>query len=258
MNYQQCLKKLYAIGKERVPKNGLETIKDLLSHFDHPEKKCQFIHIAGSNGKGTAAFQIAESLHLAGHRVGLFTSPHIFCFRERIRIGSELISEEKVTALLSRIFEANLPASFFDIVTCAAFLYFVEQNVDIAIVEVGIGGKADATNVVHPLISVITSISLEHTEILGDTIEKIAFEKAGIIKEKTPVIIGPSVPRTVIDKVAESLNAQVTVCEQNIAKCALDLLGWSYDPNGLFHRSFCRFEKVGRYILDIRARLIIL
>jgi len=255
MNYRQCLKRLFETGRARIPKNDLVNMQRLLPHLDHPEKKSQFIHIAGSNGKGTAAFQIAESLHLAGHKVGLFTSPHISSFRERIRIGTSLITEEQVATQLTRIFttidQHNLEATFFEIVTCCAFLFFADQNVNVVILETGLGGRADATNVVHPLISVITSISLEHTEILGDTVEEIAFEKAGIIKPQTPVVIGKSVPRSVIDPIAKKLNSRVIYCPDDIARCALENLHWPYDSAGLSMRPSCRFEEFGHYILDI-------
>ena len=245
------LKRLYGIGKARVPKHDLENMERLLPYLDHPEKKCRFIHIAGSNGKGTTAFQIAESLRLAGHNVGLFTSPHISSFRERIQLNNTLISEEEVTTYLNDIFSVidqhNLSATFFEITTCLALLYFADTQPDIAIMEVGLGGRADATNVIHPLISVITSISLEHTEILGHTIEDIAREKAGIIKPGIPVIIGKTVPLSVVSPLTDHLIPSLG----NIARCTLDTLGWPYDLRGLEMRPPCRFEEIGPYILDV-------
>jgi len=254
MHYRECLSKLYSLAEKRIPKHGLDNMKRLLFYLDHPEKRNAYVHIAGSNGKGTAAMQMAESLQYGGRQVGLFTSPHISSFRERICINGRMISEEDAASGLNRIFSLiqahNLDVSYFEVATALAFHYFSRQGVDIAVLETGLGGRYDATNVALPLVSVITSISLEHTDVLGDTIDKIAYEKAGIIKPNTPVVIGPTVPLDVVEPIAKGLRAPVIQCHGHIAKRALDTLGLRYDPKGLSARLPCRFEQIGRFILD--------
>ena len=158
----------------------------LAQAIGNPQNDFPSIHIAGTNGKGSVASKIAESLTLAGYRVGLFTSPHLFTYRERIQINGELISEEEVVEGLEKLFKIAKTPSFFEMTTLLAFDYFSKMEVDIAIVEAGLGGRLDATNIVRPILSIITSIDFDHTEILGETLDEIATEKAGIIKKDVP------------------------------------------------------------------------
>jgi dihydrofolate synthase/folylpolyglutamate synthase len=164
----------------------------LVEHLKHPETKFKSIHVAGTNGKGSTSSMIASILQEAGYKVGLYTSPHLKDFRERIRINSEMISEEFVVDFISvnkLFFEAN-QLSFFEMTVGLAFDYFAKEQVDVAVIEVGMGGRLDSTNVITPLVSVITNIGFDHTQFLGDTLPKIASEKAGIIKSNVPVVVG--------------------------------------------------------------------
>jgi len=173
-------------------KFGLHGIRTLLASLDHPEKQFSSIHIAGTNGKGSTASMIAAIFTAAGYKTGLYTSPHLVSFNERIRINGKEISSRTVARLTTDIYpeiERN-NRTFFEAVTAIAFKYFAETKVDIAIIETGLGGRLDATNVLQPLVSVITTIGLEHTQILGASIEEIAFEKGGIIKRGVPCITG--------------------------------------------------------------------
>lgn len=198
MDYQNTLKYLYEsvpmfqqIGSKAY-KPGLETTHKLDEHFGHPHRQFKTIHIAGTNGKGSCSHTIAAVLQCAGYRVGLFTSPHLIDFRERIRINGEMIPEEYVVNFVEehRAFFEPLHPSFFELTTAMAFRYFADQKVDVAVIEVGMGGRLDCTNIIHPDLCVITNIGLDHTQYLGDTLTKIAKEKAGIIKEGVPVVIG--------------------------------------------------------------------
>ncbi len=173
-------------------KEGLENIEALTEIVGHPERKIKTIHVAGTNGKGSVTHLLSSYFQEAGYKTGLYTSPHLVDFRERIKINGEMIPEESVVAFFEKYQSefCRLEPSFFEMTTTLAFHYFAKQQVDIAIIEVGLGGRLDATNVIIPELSVITNISLEHTQLLGDTLAKIAFEKAGIIKNNVPVIIG--------------------------------------------------------------------
>lgn len=200
-------------------KEGLENIEALLKIVGNPERKFKSIHIAGTNGKGSVAHLMAsycQELHL---KTGLFTSPHLVDFRERIRIDGQMISEGDVLAFFEKFkpeFDKIEP-SFFEITTALAFYYFAQQKVDIAVIEVGLGGRLDCTNVIQPLLSVITNITLEHTQMLGDTIAKIAYEKAGIIKQDTPVVIGEFHPESfpVFTDIANHKNAPLFLAADN-------------------------------------------
>lgn len=200
-------------------KEGLENIEALLDIVQHPEKKFKSVHIAGTNGKGSTAHLLASYFQERGCKTGLFTSPHLVDFRERIRIDGQMISEEKVVEFFNRYQTKidQLELSFFEMTTALAFHYFAEEKVDVAIIETGLGGRLDSTNVLRPLLSVITNISLEHTQMLGDTIAKIAFEKAGIIKEKTPVVIGEFHPESfpVFEDVANQKDAPLFLAQDN-------------------------------------------
>ncbi|MDO4771129.1 folylpolyglutamate synthase/dihydrofolate synthase family protein [Porphyromonas sp.] len=202
-------------------KPGLERVEQLLSLCDNPHKKLKTIHIAGTNGKGSTSHMLASILQSAGLRVGLFTSPHLIDFRERIRIDGEMITEDFVIDFVDDIrprIPPGLNPSFFELTTAMAFSYFAGQGVDVAVIEVGMGGRLDSTNVLSPLLSVITNVSIDHAAYLGGTLEAIAMEKAGIIKAGTPVVLGRSKEREVyevVHKTAETLSAPLTVADRS-------------------------------------------
>lgn len=206
MNYPQILKRLFSVNEYKGMKLGLKNIQDIDPLLKNPSQAFTSIHIAGTNGKGSVSTKIAAACEAAGYKVGLYTSPHLSCFRERIRINGHMISEEKVESYMNKLYslcdENGIQATFFELTTMMAFMHFAEEKVDFAVLETGLGGRLDATNISKPVLSIITSISLEHTEILGNTIEEIAREKAGIIKLGVPVIIGPKVPLGVIQPIA--------------------------------------------------------
>jgi dihydrofolate synthase/folylpolyglutamate synthase len=202
MTYQQTLDFLYSklpmftrIGAAALKKDLYNTIQ-LCEALDNPQDKFKSIHIAGTNGKGSTSHMLAAILQEAGYKTGLYTSPHLKDFRERIRINGKMIPESVVidfVASQKEIIEEIEP-SFFEVTVAMAFDYFAKEKVDIAIIEVGLGGRLDSTNIITPELSVITNISLDHTNILGDTLQEIAFEKAGIIKKYVPVVIGEKQP----------------------------------------------------------------
>lgn len=205
MDINSALQKIFSMHQFTI-KLGLERVTALLDHVGNPHKKLKCFHIAGSNGKGSTASFIASILMEAGYKVGLYTSPHFVRFNERIRINGKEIDDKYIAKFiddLGEFIDDNEP-TFFEITTALAFKYFAEQNVDYAVIETGLGGRLDATNTITPLASIITSISLEHTNILGDTIELIAAEKAGIIKPNTKVFLGflPDKALSVIEKKA--------------------------------------------------------
>ena len=185
------------IGAEAY-KPGLERVEKLLNTYSNPHLKTKTIHVAGTNGKGSTCSFIASILTEKGEKVGLFTSPHIFDFKERIRINGTTISEEDVVTFCTKLREIELPfqPSFFEITFVMAMEYFAAQNCTYAIIETGLGGRLDATNVVQPLLSIITNIGLDHQNFLGNTIEAIAAEKAGIIKNKVPVFVAEETAET--------------------------------------------------------------
>lgn len=187
MSYQETLKYIYSREQFGI-KLGLSNIKGILEDLGHPEDYLDFIHVAGTNGKGSVCAMISSVLQKQGYKVGLYTSPHLVDFTERIQINNEKISEKDLTKLVKKVSPYITNHTFFEAVTALAFQYFKEKKVDFVVAEVGMGGRLDATNTIKPLVSVITNISLEHREYLGDTIEKIAFEKAGIIKKGVPCI----------------------------------------------------------------------
>src|SRR3989344_3935982 len=207
MDYRKTLEYLYSLESSKI-KLGLENIQNLLSKIGNLEKQLKFIHVAGTNGKGSVCSMLFYILKEAGYKVGLYTSPHLKRFNERIRINGHFITDKEIVDYFLRVKPHITTQSFFEITTAMAFLYFKDKNVDFAVLEVGLGGRLDATNVVTPLISVITNIELEHTDLLGDTIEKIAFEKAGIIKDNVPVVtIAKGKALETIKKIAKGKNA---------------------------------------------------
>lgn len=204
MTYQQTIDYLYAsqpafhlVGAAAY-KPGLDNTYRLMAHLGNPHEQLRAVHVAGTNGKGSTSHLIAASLQAQGYRVGLFTSPHLVDFRERIRVSGEMIPEETVVQFVAenQAFLDELRPSFFETTMAMAFWYFAQQQVDIAVVEVGLGGRLDSTNIIRPLISVITNIGVDHTEFLGETLPEIAAEKAGIIKAHVPCVIGETHPET--------------------------------------------------------------
>lgn len=200
-------------------KEGLENIEALLKIVGNPEKKLKAIHIAGTNGKGSVAHLMSSYCQERHLKTGLFTSPHLVDFRERIRIDGEMVSEEQILEFF-KLYKPQideLQPSFFEITTALAFWHFATQKVEIAVIEVGLGGRLDATNVIRPLLSIITNITLEHTHLLGDSIAKIAMEKGGIIKKETPVIVGEFHPESypVFTDLADKHNAPLFLAEEN-------------------------------------------
>lgn len=241
MNYQDTLDYLYNstplfqnVGGQAY-KEGLANTFALDNHFGQPHKQFKTIHVAGTNGKGSCSHTIAAILQSAGYRVGLYTSPHLIDFRERIRINGTPISEEYVVRFVEeeRLFFEPLHPSFFELTTAMAFSYFAEEQVDIAVIEVGLGGRLDCTNIITPEISIITNISLDHTQFLGNTLADIAKEKAGIIKEKTPVVIGETTPETltVFKQEAQRANTTIHWAETYDIGHAID---WEFELKGIY------------------------
>lgn len=210
-SYASSVAFLYGLQRHGI-KLGLETIRSLLAALEHPERRFPSLHIGGTNGKGSTAAIVASVLAAAGYRVGLYTSPHLVDFRERIRVNGELIAEDRVAALTDDLRAAcppGLSPTFFEFTTAMAFRHFADSAVDVAVLEVGLGGRYDATNVVTPLVSGITTVSFDHEEFLGHDLPSIAFEKAGIIKPLVPVVTGslPSEAARVVEMVAKEQQA---------------------------------------------------
>ena len=202
-------------------KPGLQTTEILDAHYGHPHKNFKTIHIAGTNGKGSVSHSLASILQEAGYKVGLYTSPHLIDFRERIRVNGIPVSEEYVIRFVEDFKHLNskrihpLSPSFFELTTALAFKYFAEEKVDIAVIEVGLGGRLDCTNIITPILSVITNISFDHTQFLGNTLAQIASEKAGIIKHQVPVVIGETTKETrpVFENKAKEMDAPIFFAE---------------------------------------------
>ena len=235
MNYKESVEYIHSLLQFGI-KPGLERISMLLSALCNPQDKIKTVHIAGTNGKGSTSTHIANILTAAGHKTGLYTSPYVLSFCERIQIDGESISEEsladavtKVRTEIEELNEKGIVITEFEAITAVAFLYFYETGCDFAVVEVGLGGRFDATNVIKsPKTSVITSISLDHTKILGDTLPQIAFEKCGIIKKGVPVVTSAnqnSAVLGVIDKTAKDNNCNLTVTNPKNAEIISDKLG---------------------------------
>ena len=204
-------------------KEGLSNTHLLDEHFGHPHTKYRTIHVAGTNGKGSCSHTLAAILQSAGYRVGLYTSPHLVDFRERIRVNGEMVSEEYVIRFVEehRAFFEPLHPSFFELATAMAFNYFAESQVDVAIVEVGLGGRLDCTNIITPDLSIITNISHDHTQFLGNTLAQIAGEKAGIIKKGVPVVVGETTDETrpvFLNKAKETNSPIILSDELNLVK----------------------------------------
>ena len=209
---QEALKRLYSLHDFGV-KLGLSNITRLVEHLGNPQNKFKIIHVAGSNGKGSVASFLASILTESGKKTGLYTSPHFVRFNERIKIDGEEIGDERIARFIEETddFVKKHKPTFFEVTTALAFQYFAEEKIDIAIVETGLGGRLDATNVVNPLASVITTISYEHTNILGKTLPEIAAEKGGIIKRDTPLFVGllPDEAMQTIENIARDKSSPV-------------------------------------------------
>lgn len=224
MTYQETINYLFTsaplfqnVGGDAY-KEGLYNTYQLDEHFGHPHQRYKTIHVAGTNGKGSCSHTLASILQASGLKVGLFTSPHLVDFRERIRVNGQMVSEEYVIDFVEqhRSFFEPLHPSFFELTTAMAFKYFAEQDVDVAVIEVGLGGRLDCTNIISPEVCVITNISFDHVAFLGNTLAKIAREKAGIIKRNTPVVIGETVKETrpVFEAKATEVNAPIYFAEK--------------------------------------------
>ncbi len=243
MDYQDTLTYLYnstpmfqQVGGSAY-KEGLENTLALDEHFGHPHRKFRTIHVAGTNGKGSCSHTIAAILQEAGYSVGLYTSPHLVDFRERIRVNGQPIPEEYVIRFVEekRCFFEPLHPSFFELTTAMAFRYFADVEIDVAVIEVGLGGRLDCTNIIRPDLCIITNISLDHTQFLGNTLPQIAREKAGIIKSGIPVVIGETTPETksVFQKRAGEVNAPIYFAEENGRE---DYPGIEYELKGLYQK----------------------
>ena len=236
MNYQQTLTWLF----DRLPmyqrvgapamRFGLDNMQTLSTALGDPHRKFKSVHIAGTNGKGSTAHMLASVLQMAGYKVGLYTSPHLKDFRERIRINGTPIEEDVVVDFVAKhhSFLISGNYSFFEVTVAMAFSVFANEEVDIAIVEVGMGGRLDATNIVTPILSIITHISNDHQQFLGESVEEIAFEKAGIIKPNVPVIIGKNTSEVqqVLIEIADAKSSPVTLFDPTKSlNYSTDLLG---------------------------------
>ncbi|MBO4840165.1 MAG: bifunctional folylpolyglutamate synthase/dihydrofolate synthase [Bacteroidaceae bacterium] len=211
-------------------KEGLSNTHLLDEHFHHPHQNYKTIHVGGTNGKGSTSHTLAAILQSQGYRVGLYTSPHLVDFRERIRVNGEMIPEQRVIEFVEkeRSFFEPLHPSFFELATALAFQYFAEEKVDVAVIEVGLGGRLDCTNIIRPDLSIITNISFDHIQFLGNTLPKIASEKAGIIKQGIPAIIGEAGEqdvREVFEKEAEKVGTSLVFAEKE-----KELISYSYSP----------------------------
>ena len=226
MTYQETLDWMFAQlpmyqQKGVTAYNGkLQGIQSFATHLGEPQKNFKSIHVAGTNGKGSSSHMLASILAEAGYKVGLYTSPHLKDFRERIRINGKMIPEKEVVLFIrenKKYIERN-HMSFFEMTVAMAFEYFSKEKVDIAVIEVGLGGRLDSTNIITPEISLITNIGMDHTDLLGDSLEKIAYEKAGIIKPYTPVVISEKQKETtrVFMEVAQSQQAEIIFAEEMI------------------------------------------
>ncbi|MBR5807946.1 MAG: bifunctional folylpolyglutamate synthase/dihydrofolate synthase [Alistipes sp.] len=234
MNYTETLDYLFSsmpsfqqVGGDAY-KPGLERIAEFCRSMGNPQRSYFVIHVAGTNGKGSVSNMLAAVLQQAGYQTGLFTSPHLTDFRERIRVNGEMIPKQKVVNFVDRHKGEmeRLQLSFFEMTTAMAFDYFAHSDVEVAVIETGLGGRLDATNIVQPLISVITNIGLEHTEYLGDSLPKIAREKGGIIKKCTPIIVGEknSNYNLVLEEIASDLRSELIYANEafTLGECSYD------------------------------------
>ncbi len=261
--YQKLREKLFSlVTVEPKSKYRLDNVLKANACLDYPDKKFKSIHVAGTNGKGSVTTKVAYALTYGGYKTGLYTSPHILSHRERIAIDGEYISKEDTTQILKELFklqkELQIYLSFFEITTLLAFVYFSRKKVDFAVIETGLGGRLDATNIIKPVISVITTITYDHTNILGNTLEEIAYEKAQIIKPGIPIVLGPKAIFNPIINNAKLNKSQIyyaknkkgfyDIQNQEVAKTVLKILAEKYPlkkiaiSKGLKVRPKGRFE----------------
>ncbi len=243
MNYQDTVNWMFQQlpmyqnkGNSAFKKDLTNTI-NLATYLNHPEGKFRSVHVAGTNGKGSTSHMLASILQESGYKVGLYTSPHLKDFRERIRINGKVISKQTVIAFIkkNKAFLEDNQLSFFEMTVGMAFYYFSKQKVDIAIVEVGLGGRLDSTNIITPELSVITNIGFDHTQFLGNTFQEIAGEKAGIIKQNVPVVIGETHPETesVFKQKASEANSTIYFADQIINEALESDLKGSYQVHNI-------------------------
>ncbi len=225
----------YQVQGKKAYKPGLENIITLCDFFENPQENLKMVHIAGTNGKGSTCNMLASVLQNAGYKVGLYTSPHLINFTERIKINGENATEAFVFEFINKLKQLpeNIKPSFFEFTTVMAFEYFRQNNVDIAIIEVGLGGRLDSTNIISPLVSAITNVDLDHQNILGNTIEEIAREKAGIIKPNIPVIIGEEkiVVRNILETTAKQIGTNIIDATKIESHSETDLKGFYQKKN---------------------------
>ena len=256
MNYSETLEFLFTsmpsfqrVGGDAY-KPGLERIASFCQHLGNPQRNYYTIHVAGTNGKGSVSHMLASILREAGYRTGLFTSPHLTDFRERIRVDGEMIPKQKIVNFVDKHQDKmkELDLSFFEMTAAMAFDYFDQCDVEVAVIETGLGGRLDATNLITPILSIVTNVSFDHTEFLGETIEKIASEKAGIIKKSIPVIVGQH--SEAYDKVfverAKELNSRIIFAEDEWT-----LNGVEHFDNENQHFSLTRVRDGKGYELDV-------
>lgn len=242
-------------------KPGLDQIQRLCNAIGNPQMSYPCVHVAGTNGKGSTSSLLASVLQCSGKRVGLFTSPHIQDFRERMKVNGTVPSQSWVCEFV----ESNMPIflelepTFFEMTTAMAFAYFAVSHVDVAVIEVGMGGRLDATNIIEPILSVITNIGLDHTEFLGHTVQEIAIEKGGIIKRNTPVVVGEAdaLLKGVFEQKAKSLNAPLVYADQT-----LDVMDWNCALKGIYQKrnkctAYAAIQALNRYSgMQLSDRLI--
>ncbi len=255
MDFGEALKWLYGFQKFGI-KLGLERINCIVEELGHPQKNYKIVHVGGTNGKGSVCRVIGSILEKAGYKVGIYVSPHLQRFSERIIINNKEISEDEIVLLVEKIkpiiddmlSKDNVP-TFFEIVTAMAFQYFSDKEIDFAIVEVGLGGRFDATNVVEPMVSVITNVSMEHEEILGKEISDIAFEKAGIIKKNVPVVTSAKDEAyKIIENVAEEKNSQLcSINDENWTRIINDDISQEFFISGFLEDYSIQTSMMGKF-----------
>ena len=253
--YQELTNHLFSLNQQSARRADLSEVLHLAEKIGNPHHTFPSVHIAGTNGKGSVAFKLSEVLKDNGYRVGLFTSPHLMTYRERFQISGQLISEERVVSGLEKLLPLAKEPKFFEITTLLAFDYFAGEEVDVAIIETGLGGRLDATNILMPLLTIITQIGMDHAEILGNSLDEIAREKGGIIKEGIPLVLGKEACYPSIFSIAHKKNAPTTFGGSSctsIAKKALKLLPFAVEDFDQVRASPpCRYEKRGGIIYDV-------
>jgi len=257
MPYQETIDYLFGLQKYGI-KFGLSNSRQLMALMGDPHLRFRSVHVAGTNGKGSTAVFLASMLVAAGYRVGLYTSPHLVSFTERIRINNVPVTEDRVIDLAERVRlryeglpsteDGRLTPTFFEVTTAMAFTCFAEERVDIAVIEAGMGGRLDSTNVLTPLVSIITNIDVEHTEFLGDTIEKITGEKAGIIKPGVPVVTGVVQPEAiaVVERTAAASGAPVYRMPKDFGA----------EPRSAGPEQIFDYRGIGKRLVDLRIAMV--